>query len=393
MRIGEIIQQTVFIGHVAQIDILTIQFADAITIRIHDSCIIQNFLCFFRIIGIRILKFFIAVAQIAWQYSKSRCIQPSDGIRITDCVIINAHENCLTQRLIGKNSIKIHPGKTSADTRRNIHIKIRIFLEFLNICNIRDIFYQIHLTALQSHRFSRSITHKKNFHLIIRNFLAVVRVLDHIVTHSDAIELFNHIRSCTDCTIVKILHIFYIQNCHRRMCQLTRQVCIRLGSNNRDRIRIIIGCNSRFEFQIFFRFRGTGRSHLFQIVKSFLHFRRCQRTAVRKCNVFFQCNDPFRVFIVDSITFCQPWFHFHRIIEFKKTFTDAVTHAVPTGTFSGNGIDRTIVVHLAPKIQDFFTFCCLFTFRTAVTCTAIVAAASAAACHGSHKHHCSQKYG
>ena len=74
---------------------------------------------------------------------------------------------------------------------------------------------------------------------------------------------------------------------------------------------------------------------------------------------------------INRITFCKPRFYFHSIIEFKQSLTDTVTHTVPTGAFSRNGTDRTIVIHLTTKIQNLFpavqSLCSACAFRTCAT--------------------------
>ena len=62
MCVGEIVQQTVLIGNVVQIDILSIQLTDSIAVSIYDSCIIKELLSAFRIIGIGVGQFVITIA-------------------------------------------------------------------------------------------------------------------------------------------------------------------------------------------------------------------------------------------------------------------------------------------------------------------------------------------
>ena len=62
MCIGEIVQQTVLIRNVMQIDVLSVQLTDSISISIYDSCIIKELLSAFRIIGIGVGQLVITIA-------------------------------------------------------------------------------------------------------------------------------------------------------------------------------------------------------------------------------------------------------------------------------------------------------------------------------------------
>ena len=272
---------------------------------------------------------------------------------MTDGVIINRHQDCLTQSLIAKNTVKIHPAETTANTGSDVYGEIRVVFEILNIRYVGDVLYQINLSALQSHGLGRSITHVHQFYFIIRNFLTIVRVCHQIITHTYTIESLNHVRTGSDGTIVKVLGICHINNCHGRMCQLSRKVGIRLGSLDGQRICCVISSNGCLKLQIFLRFCGSARSHLFQIFKALFYFGRGQFTAVREFDTVFQGDNPLGMLIIYGVAVSKPRLYFHAVVELEQSLGDAVTHGIPSTVLIGNGIYNTIGIHLASESKYF----------------------------------------
>ena len=272
---------------------------------------------------------------------------------MTDGVIINRHQDCLTQSLIAKNTVKIHPAESTTNTRCNVYGEIRVILEVLNIRYVGDILYQINLSALQSHGLGRSITHVHQFYFIIRNFLTVVRVRHQIVSNAYAIKGIDHVRTCSDRTIIKVFGICHINNSHGRMCQLSRKVCIRLSGLDGQSVCLIISSYRCLKLQIFLRFCRTTRSHLFQILKILFYFCRSQIAAIREFDTVFQSDDPLGMLVIYRITLCQPWLNFHAVVEFEQTLGDTVTHSVPSAILIRNGIYNTIGIHLTSESKYF----------------------------------------
>ena len=228
MRIGKLIQQTVFIRNITQIDIFSINLTDTISVCIYDPRIIQQFLRTFRIIGVWIVQFLISIGQIRWKYGKSRCVQSSDGLGITDGIIIDRHQDRLTQCLVPQNAIKVHPGEPAAHTCCDVYGIIIRILEFLDICYVGDILYQVNLATFQCHCFRRVITHIQQVYFIIRYFFTEVRVCNQCITNTHTVERIDHVRTGSDGAVIKVLRMLYVYDTHGRMTELSHQVGIRL---------------------------------------------------------------------------------------------------------------------------------------------------------------------
>ena len=61
MCIGEIVQQTVLIGNVMQIDVLSVKLTDSVSVCIYDTSIVKKFFRTFRIIGIWVVQFVVSI--------------------------------------------------------------------------------------------------------------------------------------------------------------------------------------------------------------------------------------------------------------------------------------------------------------------------------------------
>ena len=199
---------------------------------------------------------------------------------MADRIIINSHKDCLTQGFVAQNTVKIHPAESTANTRSNVYGEIRVVFEILNIRYISNILYQINLSTLQCHGLGRSITHIHQFYFVIRNFLAVVRIRYQIIAYTYTVESLDHVWTGSDGAIVKILCICHIHDCHGRMCQLSRKVCIGLCCLDRQGICLIICSNGCLKLQVFLWFCRTARSHFFQIFKTLFYLGRGQIASI-----------------------------------------------------------------------------------------------------------------
>ena len=352
MCIRKFIQQTVFIRNITQIDIFSINLTDTISVCIYNPRIIQQFLRTFRIIGVWVVQFLISIGQVGWKYGKSRCIQSSDRLGITDSIIIDRHQDRLAQCLVTQNAIKVHPGKTTAHTCSDIYSIVSRILEFLDICYVGDVLYQVNLSTFQCHCFRRVITHIQQVYFIIRNFFPEVRVCDQCITDTHTVERIDHVRTGSDSTVIKVLRMLYVYDTHGRMTELSHQVSVRLCGLDCQCTRLIIRINGCLELQIFFRFCGTGRSYFFQMFVCFFYFACGKITSVRELQTFFQSNDPFSMIIIHGIAFCQPWFQFHVIVELEQCLCDSVTHRVPATVLVTCSVDASVGVHCTSEVQN-----------------------------------------
>ena len=62
MCIGEIVQQTVLIRNIMQIDVLSVKLTDSVSVCIYDTSVIKELFRTLRIIGIRVGQLVISVA-------------------------------------------------------------------------------------------------------------------------------------------------------------------------------------------------------------------------------------------------------------------------------------------------------------------------------------------
>ena len=61
MCIGEIIQQTVLIRNVVQVDVFSVDLTDSVSVRIYDTGIVKELFRTFRIIGIWVVQFVVSI--------------------------------------------------------------------------------------------------------------------------------------------------------------------------------------------------------------------------------------------------------------------------------------------------------------------------------------------
>ena len=62
MCIGEIVQQTVLIGNVMQVDVLSVNLTDSVSVSIYDTSVVKELFRTFRIISIRVVQVLISIA-------------------------------------------------------------------------------------------------------------------------------------------------------------------------------------------------------------------------------------------------------------------------------------------------------------------------------------------
>ena len=61
MCIGEIVQQTVLIRNVVQVDVFSVDLTDSVSVRIYDTGIVKELFRTFRIIGIWVVQFVVSI--------------------------------------------------------------------------------------------------------------------------------------------------------------------------------------------------------------------------------------------------------------------------------------------------------------------------------------------
>ena len=68
-----------------QVDVLSVDLTDTVSIGIYDTSVIQELLSAFRIVLIRVVQLVITIGQGRGQYGEARCVQVSDGLGQSKC--------------------------------------------------------------------------------------------------------------------------------------------------------------------------------------------------------------------------------------------------------------------------------------------------------------------
>ena len=373
--VGEIVQQAVRVRNIAQLDVLAVEFADAVAVGIFNAGFVQDLLGAFRIVLIGILQGIKAISHGTGNNCCTRAVQAADGVGLADGLVVNGLMNSLTQGLVGQRTafLHVHPAEAAAGTRRNLNGKLLVCLKGLQVRYVHDVFCQVDLTGPQRIGLGGSITHEQDVDSIKRRLaVPVMGVGNHLVAYM-ILEALNHIGAGADNTGFRVFGTRIVQNAHGGVSQVGRHIGIGFFRFDGNGAGLIVSRYDCLGIQEFIRSGGTLSAFFTNPVQGFLNLGSGHLYAVAELNALAQLEGPGLVAVAGSGGFRQARNRLYVIVKGEQGLADTKAAYVPGRVGLQGRVDQAVGIHLAAKVQNlgssFAVFTCFRLFvAAAATC-------------------------